>query len=172
MRLSLSWVSAFFRPLTVCKPQDCDYHGLILAVEKRGIVPRRIYNGPFMGSMNMPGVSLSLLNLTNVAADCGFTSVDHLLELLDAPHNTPAWPATQNIYPVPQSLASRKRADMFTEVEKEEKIVHTGGEKLVGRSQVGIFHSGIQEADGERIRSDSICADTVLQSTQSHSGRL
>jgi dihydroxyacetone kinase len=85
-----------------------------------------------MGSMNMPGVSLSLLNLTNIAEECSFTSTSHLLELIDAPHNTPGWPATQNMYPVPPNLASRKRADQFIEVEKEEKVVHTGGPKLIG----------------------------------------
>lgn len=87
-----------------------------------------------MGSMNMPGVSLSLLNLTNIAEECSFTSTSHLLELIDAPHNTPGWPATQNMYPVPANLASRKRADQFIEVEKEEKVVHTGGPKLIGTS--------------------------------------
>lgn len=98
----------------------------MLIIESRGIVPVRIFNGSFMGSMNMPGVSLSLLNLTNIADECPFASVEHLLQLIDAPHTTTAWPATQNIYPVPEKLKSRKRADQFTEVDKEEKVVATG----------------------------------------------
>ena len=68
--------------------------------------------------MNMPGMSISILNLSNVSADTGLP-VDELLSLIDAPHNTPAWPATQNIYPLPTALAKRKRADMFTEVAEE-----------------------------------------------------
>jgi len=84
-----------------------------------------------MTSMNMPGVSLSLLNLTNVAAECSFTSTEKLLELLDAPHNSPAWPANQNVYPLPEKLKGRKMADKFTEVEKEEEIV-SKGPKLQG----------------------------------------
>jgi dihydroxyacetone kinase len=114
--------------------------------EARGIVPKRIFNGPFMGSMNMPGISLSLLNLTNIAEECSFTSTAHLLELIDAPHNTPAWPATQNIYPVPPHLAQRKRADMFTEVEQEVKVVHADGPKMIGeldlRPLTGIVDAG------------------------------
>ena len=92
----------------------------------RGIVPVRIVQGCFMTSMNMPGISLSLLNLTNVAAECSFTSTTKLLELLDAPHNSPAWPANQGVYPLPEKLKNRKRQDRFVEVEKEEEIVSTG----------------------------------------------
>lgn len=105
-------------------------------IEAKGIVPKRVFTGPFMGSMNMPGISLSLLNLTNIAEECSFTSTKHLLELIDAPHNTPGWPATQNMYPVPPELAQRKRADQFIEVEKEEKVAHIGGPKMIGKSNI------------------------------------
>lgn len=103
----------------------------LIQLEGRGIAPVRIFNGPFMGSMNMPGISLSLLNLTNIAAECSFTSVEHLLQLIDAPHTSVAWPATQNIYPLPEKLRNRKRADQFTEADKEEKVV-VQGPKLQG----------------------------------------
>jgi dihydroxyacetone kinase len=85
-----------------------------------------------MGSMNMPGISLHLLNLTNVAADCPFKSTKDVLEMLDAPHRTPAWPTTHNIYPLPQELV-RKRKDMFIEKPKvEEKKEVVKGPKLLG----------------------------------------
>lgn len=99
----------------------------------------RVLNGPFMGSMNMPGISLSLLNLTNVAADCPFTSVDNLLANLDAPHNSSAWPTTQNIYPVPSAL-QRKRQDQYIDVPAEQKVVVEGGAQLM------VDPKGIQEA--------------------------
>ncbi|KAK8850558.1 dihydroxyacetone kinase [Kwoniella newhampshirensis] len=126
---------------------------VLTQLESRSITPVRILSGPFMGSMNMPGISLSLLNLSNVVADCsGFLkSTSTLLNLLDAPHNSPAWPATSQMYPVPQSLKGRKRADQFTEVEKEveEEVVETEGAKLL--------------VDGEKIRTAmKIAADDVL----------
>ena len=93
-------------------------------------MPVRVLNGPFMGSMNMPGISLSLLNLTNVAAECPFT-VEDLLAKLDAPHNSSAWPTTQNIYPVPDALASRSRADQYIDIEEEKKVVPEGGARLL-----------------------------------------
>lgn len=101
----------------------------LIQLEARGIVPARVFNGPFMGSMNMPGVSLSLLNLTNVAAETGL-SVERLFELIDAPHRTTAWPANTGVYPVDAPLDCRKRADKFTEVAKEEKAHSTRGPKI------------------------------------------
>lgn len=105
----------------------------LIQLEGRGIVPARIFNGPFMGSMNMPGVSLSLLNLTNVAAETGL-NVDRLFELIDAPHRTTAWPANTAMYPVDAALSGRKRADKFTEVAKEEKVKHADGPKITSTS--------------------------------------
>lgn len=132
----------------------------LISAESRSIIPKRIFNGPFMGSMNMPGISLSLLNLTNVASECSFVTTSDLLGLIDAPHNTPGWPATQNMFPVPPALAERKREEMYTEVEKEEKIVHTGGVKLVGEYTLA---AGADERPA--------VAD-ACQSTLNHSERL
>jgi len=84
-----------------------------------------------MGSMNMPGFSISLTNLTNISQATSLPT-SALLEMVDAPHNSPSWPATSTIYPVPPNLAGKKREDRFTEVEKEEKIAHkTSGEKAI-----------------------------------------
>lgn len=104
--------------------------------ESRGIVPTRILNGPFMGSMNMPGISLSLLNLTNVAEECSFVDTSKLIGFLDAPHNSVAWPATSQIYPLPEKLANRKREDKFVDVEEEKKEEVTGGPQLFGTCSV------------------------------------
>ncbi|WVQ95651.1 dihydroxyacetone kinase [Kwoniella sp. CBS 9459] len=122
---------------------------VLVQLESRDIIPVRILNGPFMGSMNMPGISLSLLNLNNVAADCPFVNTDRLLELLDAPHNSVAWPATSQIYPLPEGLRGRKREEQFTEVEEEREEIETGGAQLL--------------ADGDKIRNAmKIAADDVL----------
>lgn len=102
----------------------------LVQLEGRGIVPERIFNGVFMGSMNMPGISLSLLNLSNIERETGVTA-DRLIELIDAPHTSVAWPATEHVYSnLPKSLAARKRADQFTEVEVETKQAAHAGPKL------------------------------------------
>lgn len=105
-------------------------------LESRGIIPTRILNGPFMGSMNMPGISLSLLNLTNVAEECSFVDTSKLIGFLDAPHNSVAWPATSQIYPLPEKLANRKREDKFVDAEEEKKEEITGGPQLFGKCLV------------------------------------
>lgn len=102
-------------------------------LEGRGIIPLRIFSGVFMGSMNMPGMSLSLLNLTNVARDCkadGIT-VERLLEFVDAPHNSPAWPAAEYAYRnVPKDLAERKRQDAYFDAPEEKKDAAPTGPAL------------------------------------------
>ncbi|KAL7422835.1 hypothetical protein Q5752_002131 [Cryptotrichosporon argae] len=87
---------------------------VLTQLERRGIVPVRIFNGPFMGSLNMPGLSVSLLNLTNVASLTA-VSTARLVELIDAPHTSFAWPATQGVYPLPPPVAGRTRADAYAE---------------------------------------------------------
>lgn len=86
-----------------------------------------------MGSMNMPGISLTLLNLTNVSEECSIP-VSKLLDMLDAPHNSPAWPCTQNMYPVSQALEGRKRQDAWVDVKKEEKPPRKESKQILGTS--------------------------------------
>lgn len=95
-----------------------------------------------MGSMNMPGISLTLLNLSNVSQECSIP-VLKLLELLDAPHNTPAWPTTQNMYPVPQALQDRKRQEAWVDVAKEEKPKRKESKKILGEFTSDCYWSGI-----------------------------
>lgn len=86
-----------------------------------------------MGSMNMPGVSLTLLNLTNVSAETNLP-VSRLLELIDAPHNSPAWPSQPT--PVSTKLAGRKRQDAWVDVAKEEKPVRKEHKKILGELEL------------------------------------
>lgn len=84
-----------------------------------------------MGSMNMPGISLTLLNLSNVSEECSIP-VEKLLEMLDAPHNSPAWPMTSGIYPLPKELEGRGRKDAWVDVAKEEKPVRKESKQILG----------------------------------------
>ncbi|KAG2733857.1 hypothetical protein G9P44_003382 [Scheffersomyces stipitis] len=53
--------------------------------------PKRILISDFVTSLNSPGFSITLLNLSNIAkAKVGF-STDQLLEFLDAPTDAPGW---------------------------------------------------------------------------------
>ncbi|KAJ5035112.1 uncharacterized protein L3040_008372 [Drepanopeziza brunnea f. sp. 'multigermtubi'] len=58
---------------------------------KWDILPTKIYSGPFETSLNGPGFSVTLCNLT-IAARESKTKVDELLTLLGAETKAPAWP--------------------------------------------------------------------------------
>ncbi|EJT49850.1 glycerone kinase [Trichosporon asahii var. asahii CBS 2479] len=88
-------------------------------LDERGMHPQRVLSGVFMGSMNMPGMSLSVMNVSNVARDTGL-SVDKIISLLDAPHTAPAWPATAGVYPLPEKLRNRPLSERLTEISPEE----------------------------------------------------
>lgn len=55
------------------------------------IMPVRILTGDFETSLNAPGFSISLCNISAASRDSG-TAVAELLELLDAPTTAVAWP--------------------------------------------------------------------------------
>ena len=60
---------------------------------KWNIKPARIFSGSFETSLNAPGFSVSLCNLSKAAAGSE-SQVTELLELLDLKTTAPAWPAT------------------------------------------------------------------------------
>jgi dihydroxyacetone kinase len=55
------------------------------------ISPTRVYAQPFETSLNAPGFSISLLNLSGVARETK-TEEETLYALLDKDTNAPAWP--------------------------------------------------------------------------------
>ena len=63
--------------------------------------------------------------------------------MLDAPHNSPAWPQTSGIYPLPKDL-ERSRKDAWVDVEKEEKVVKKGGKQILGTYEL-LVHRGYPE---------------------------
>lgn len=109
---------------------------VFLHTENQGYkTPIRTFCGTFMASLNAPGFSISLLNLTHVAkafdsvsSQASISSVSPnlatkskevasittktLLELIDAPHASAAWPGG-NIYPLPEHLERRKMSERF-----------------------------------------------------------
>ncbi|KAJ7904951.1 Dak1 domain-containing protein [Mycena leptocephala] len=99
----------------------------LVQLKKAGLTPARVFCGPFMTSLNAPGFSLTLLNLTHISKTV--SSVDELLAFVDAPHASAAWPST-NVYPVPPQLAKRAREEKFVDIPADHKLAPVGGPTL------------------------------------------
>lgn len=79
----------------------------------------RTHCGSFMTSLNAPGFSISLLNLSFVArARNNGKGEAEIIELVDAPHASAAWPGS-NLSLVPEHLAKRTREERFVDVVEE-----------------------------------------------------
>lgn len=113
-----------------------------------------------MASLNAPGFSISLLNLTHVAKtfasislepipnavsttctkakEVTSISVESLLELIDAPHASAAWPGG-DIYPLPEHLQRRSMGERFIDVPDHPEAQVNGNEKKDGRDEPKVF---------------------------------
>jgi dihydroxyacetone kinase len=100
-----------------------------IIAENAGLTPARVFCGPFMTSLNAPGFSLTLLNLTHIATSV--SSVTELLAFVDAPHASAAWPST-SVFPVPEKLARRTREEKFVDIPAEHRLAVVGGSTLQG----------------------------------------
>lgn len=89
------------------------------------IKPCRIYSGMFETSLNGPGFSLTLGNLSNVATAVD-KPVSELLRLLDAPTSAPAWPRSGYGQPVEVSKESAERREK-AQAEAEESSLNVKG---------------------------------------------
>lgn len=68
-----------------------------------GLTVDRLYVGPYMTSLDMAGVSLTVLSYDVEGAEegAGAPSWDELLQLLDAPTDAPGWPVRGAAVPAP-----------------------------------------------------------------------
>ncbi|KAA1469230.1 DAK1/DegV-like protein [Dentipellis sp. KUC8613] len=89
----------------------------LLQLRVIGVHPRRIYSSSYMTSLNAPGFSLSLLNLSSVRRSLGQTptggpddSID-LLALLDAPTQASAWSGVRSDWPETARDVEREEAE-------------------------------------------------------------
>ncbi|KAG8836090.1 Dihydroxyacetone kinase 2 [Serendipita sp. 399] len=69
----------------------------VLEVKRRGFVIDRILVGTFMTSLNMPGVSLTLLLLPRSNENAEYSAED-ILQYLDEDTNVPAWKAAVKLH--------------------------------------------------------------------------
>ncbi|KAF3914522.1 hypothetical protein AA313_de0208700 [Arthrobotrys entomopaga] len=63
------------------------------------ILPKRVFCGTFETSLNGPGFSVSLFNISGAAREHG-VSTEEILRLLDAPTDAPAWPRVNYTTPL------------------------------------------------------------------------
>ncbi|WVW80703.1 dihydroxyacetone kinase [Kwoniella bestiolae CBS 10118] len=68
-------------------------HTVAILKQRYSICPIRVMQGTLISSLNAPGVSITLTNLTNVSRSTS-TSIDRILEFYDAATDATAWPRT------------------------------------------------------------------------------
>ncbi len=84
---------------------------------KWDIQPTKIYSGPFETSLNGPGFSITLCNLTTAAKESN-TSINELLDLLGAETKAPAWP---NVL-ANTSTKVEKKENLEVDIEKQAPV--------------------------------------------------
>lgn len=97
--------------------------------------PKRVLVSDFVTSLNAPGFSITLLNLSNIANDAGH-SVDKILELIDAPTDAPGWK--------PKTFASQAWENTTDEIESPMK--HTDVVTSDIKMDAKKFEAGLRSA--------------------------
>ncbi|WWC64359.1 dihydroxyacetone kinase [Kwoniella dejecticola CBS 10117] len=88
----------------------------VAILEKRfSIWPVRVVQGTLMSSLNAPGVSITLTNLTNVSRSTS-TPIDRILQFYDAATDAAAWPRTA----LPSKDLTADATKLLEKVEVEE----------------------------------------------------
>ncbi|KIY72772.1 Dak1-domain-containing protein, partial [Cylindrobasidium torrendii FP15055 ss-10] len=87
----------------------------------------RTYCGDFMTSLNAPGFSLTLLNISHTnRVHKASKGEAEIIALLDAPHATSSWPSSTQ-YPAPESLRSRSREEKELLVKDDVRVTGSSG---------------------------------------------
>lgn len=79
--------------------------------ENYGIKPLRLYSGTFISTLNELGFSISLLKIVDLRISNGLG----MLDLLDAPAETTAWPATIRAFSGKNSNAATFQEELYVE---------------------------------------------------------
>ncbi|KAF9039619.1 Dak1-domain-containing protein [Hymenopellis radicata] len=126
----------------------------------------RIQCGSFMTSLNAPGFSITLLNVSHSARILNSgKGEEEIIDLYDAPHASAAWPGG-NIYPVPENLKKRTREEKIIEV-KEEPVVaqaESAGPKATAdpevlRRAIQYGAQAVYDAEPDLTKWDTIVGD-------------
>lgn len=146
-----------------------------LPLKKR---PQRVLVGEFVTSLNAPGFSITLLNLTKASGLVGGTSevggtVDGLLQFLDAPTNAPGWRAksfshdhwaqagASQLVDAPTDANVAVSSDLRVDAAVFEKGLRGGLEKLL-KAEPTITHYDTVVGDGDCGETLALGANAIL----------
>ena len=136
------------------------------------ITPRRTFVGCFESSLNGPGFSISVGNISGISRTTNI-AIEDLLSLLDAPTNAPSWP--KNGYePVKEALESNSEAfkaqrsprsslsgpELYSSI--FEKALRTACEKALG-AEPAITKYDQQMGDGDCGEAVAGACNTILE---------
>jgi dihydroxyacetone kinase len=117
-----------------------------LFLDSSGFTVERLYAGTFLSSLEMAGISISVLGLN-----------DEWLRLLDAPTTAPAWPNAAKQRPRPATLQSAQPAGAnmaFTARENPESDLGKNVERAIKAACEALFQAEPQLTELDRITGD------------------
>ena len=117
-----------------------------LFLDRSGFTVERLYAGTFLSSLDMAGISISVLDLN-----------DEWLCWLDAPTTAPAWPNAAKQRPRPVNLQSAPRAGAniaFTARENPESHLGKNVERAIKAACEALFQAEPQLTELDRITGD------------------
>jgi triose/dihydroxyacetone kinase / FAD-AMP lyase (cyclizing) len=117
-----------------------------LFLDKSGFTVERLYAGTFLSSLDMAGISISVLGLN-----------DEWLRWLDAPTTAPAWPNAAKQRPRPVNLQSAPPAGAnmaFTARENPESDLGKNVERAIRAACEALFQAEPQLTELDRITGD------------------
>ena len=117
-----------------------------LFLDRSGFTVERLYAGTFLSSLDMAGISISVLGLN-----------DEWLRWLDAPTTAPAWPNAAKQRPRPVNLQSAPSAGAnmaFTARENPESDLRKNVERAIRAACEALFQAEPQLTELDRITGD------------------
>ena len=117
-----------------------------LFLDRSGFTVERLYAGTFLSSLDMAGISISVLGLN-----------DEWLRWLDAPTTAPAWPNAAKQRPRPVNLQSAPPASVnmaFTARENPESDLRKNVERAIRAACEALFQAEPQLTELDRITGD------------------
>ena len=117
-----------------------------LFLDRSGFTVERLYAGTFLSSLDMAGISISVLGLN-----------DEWLRWLDAPTTAPAWPNAAKQRPRPVNLQSAQPAGVnmaFTARENPESDLGKNVERAIKAACEALFQAEPQLTELDRITGD------------------
>lgn len=126
-----------------------------------GIKPIRALSGTFETSLNAPGFSVSLVNITAAAKQCQ-ESASELINLFDRPTTSVSWPNT--VRPAGDAPASKANAGQTTQAEKIENSIPVDPkvlESAVRSACEGAIAAEPQLTKWDMVMGDGDCGEGV-----------